>query len=159
MEVFPVRVFNDKDYTKKSARIQLGENPANLSPETLIRLESAVNAALKSGYLPCPVGWKIAKDMAVPRIAVGAVMDKLGVRITDCQIGFFKVDKTPHLSPAPKEPSPEIAAGLRVLDAAGELTCPAIFDLASRLKTTPMRVSEAANILGLKIRGCQLGCF
>jgi hypothetical protein len=116
-------------------------------------------ASLRSGSLPCPVAWKIAKDFDVPRIAVGAVMDKLGVRITDCQIGFFKVDKTPYLDPTAQNPSPEISAGLRELDAAGELTCRAIFELAHRLKTAPIRISETANILGLKIRACQLGCF
>jgi hypothetical protein len=159
MEVCAVRDFNDKDRTKKFSRIQLGENPANLPPETLALLESAVHAALKDGCLPCPVGWKIAKDMAIPRIAVGAVMDKLGVRIANCQLGFFKVDKTPYPDAAPQEASPEIAAGLRELDSARDLTCAAVFELTRRLRTTPMRVSEAANILGLKIGGCQLGCF
>ncbi|MBN2123516.1 MAG: hypothetical protein JW821_04430 [Deltaproteobacteria bacterium] len=154
-----MRDFNDKDRKRKTLRIQLGENPADLPAKTLAKLESAVAAALKDGYLRCPVGWKIAKDLSVPRIAVGPVMDKLGARVTDCQLGFFKVDKTPYPGRAVKEPSPEMVAGLRELDAAGELVCPAIFKLARRLKTTPRRVSEAANILGLKIRGCQLGCF
>lgn len=154
-----MRDFNDKDREKKAPRKQLEENPANLPPETLDRLESAVRAALRDGYLSCPIGWKIARDMAIPRIAVGAVVDKLGVRITNCQIGFFKVDKTASPEPARVEPSPEIAAGLRELDAAGELTCPAVFELSRRLKTTPLRVSEAANTLKLKIRSCQLGCF
>jgi hypothetical protein len=153
-----VRDFNDKDRRKKAPRIQLGENPANLSSETLALLESAVKAGLKDGYLPCPAGWKIAQEMAIPRIAVGPVMDKLGVRIANCQLGFFRVDKTPHEDAGP-EPSLEIAAGLRELDAAGELTCSAAFELARRLKTTPMKVSDSANILGLKIRNCQLGCF
>ena len=54
---------------------------------------------------------------------------------------------------------PELAAGLRELDASGRLTCSAVFELARRVKTTPLKVSEAANILGLKIRSCQLGCF
>ena len=128
-------------------------------PETLARLESAVSTALKDGYLPCAVGWKIAKDIAIPRIAVGAVMDKLGVRITDCQLGFFMVDSTPHVGTTPHEPSPELVSALRELDAARDLTCLAAFELARRLKTTPMRVSEAANILELKIKSCQLGCF
>jgi hypothetical protein len=154
-----MRDFNDKDRAKKSSRIQLGENPAGLPPETLARLESAVKSSLKGGYLPCPVGWQIAEDIAVPRIAVGAVVDKLGVRVTDCQLGFFKVDSNPPASTATQAPPPEIISGLRELDAARGLTCPATFELARRLKTTPMRVSEAANILGLKIRGCQLGCF
>ena len=154
-----MRDFNDKDRTKKFLRIKLGNNPANLSTITLALLESAVNASLKDGYLRCPVAWKIAKDLDVSRIAVGAVMDKLGARVADCQLGFFKVDKTPYLDTAPQEPPKNIEADLRELNTAGKLTCPAIFEIACRFKTTPKKVSEAANILGLKIRNCQLGCF
>jgi len=153
------RDFNEQDKKKKQGRIQLPENPANLPQETLGRLEAAVTASLREGYLPCPVAWRIAKDLDVPRIAVGAVMDKRGVRVTDCQIGFFKVDKTPYRGDAPRQPSPEMAAGLRELDASNRLTCSAVFELARHLKTTPLTLSEAANILGLKIRSCQLGCF
>jgi hypothetical protein len=159
MEVFTMRDFNDKDRKKKSSRIKVDENPANLTPERLALLESSVKAALKDGYLSCPVGWNIAKDMGVPKNAVGAIVDKLGIRVTNCQLGFFRVDKSASLEPAPQEPSPEITAALRELDVAGELKCPAIFELVHRLKTTPMKVSEAASTLGLKIRGCQLGCF
>jgi len=154
-----MRGFNDKDRSKKSSRMQLGENPANLPPETLARLESAVKNALKDGFLPCSVAWKIAGDIAVPRIAVGAVADRLGIRVTDCQLGFFKVESISHAGHTPQEPSPEITNGLRELDAAHNLTCLATFELARRLKTAPMRVSEAANILGLRIGTCQLGCF
>ncbi len=154
-----IRDFSEQDRNKKKTRIRLPENPANLTQETLGRLETAVSASLREGYLPCPVAWRIAKDFDVPRIAVGAVMDKRGVRVTDCQIGFFRVDKTPYQGNAPRQPSPELAAGLRELDASGRLTCSAVFELARRVKTTPLKVSEAANILGLKIRSCQLGCF
>jgi hypothetical protein len=153
-----VRDFNDRDRTKKSTRIRLGENPTNLPPETLALLESTVKAAIKDGCLSCPVGWKIAKDIAIPRIAVGAAMDRLGVRIANCQLGFFKVDKTPADN-EPRESSQDVATALRDLDAAGCLTCAVAFELARRLKTTPMKVSGAANALGLKIRNCQLGCF
>jgi hypothetical protein len=66
-----MRDFNDKDRMKESSRIELGENPANLSPEALSILESAIKAALKEGHLSCPAGWKIAKDLAIPKIAIG----------------------------------------------------------------------------------------
>ncbi len=154
-----MRDFNDQDRNRKKTRIRLPENPANLPQETLGRLEAAVTASLREGYLPCPVAWRIAKDFDVPRIAVGAVMDKRGVRVTDCQIGFFRVDKTPYQGNAPRQPSPELATGLRELDASGRLTCSAVFELARQVKTTPLKAAEAANILGLKIRSCQLGCF
>lgn len=154
-----MRDFNEQDKQKKKIRIQLPQNPANLPKETLRQLETDVSASLHDGYLPCLVAWRIAKDLDVPRIAIGSVMDKLGARVTDCQIGFFKVDKTPYPGNAPQELSSEITTGLRELDADRDLTCPTTFELARRLKTTPIKVSEAANILGLKIRDCQLGCF
>jgi hypothetical protein len=156
---FPVRDFDDKDRRKKSLRTEVVENPANLAPEKLALLESSVRAALKDGYLSCPVGWKIARDMGVPKNAVGAIVDKLGIRVANCQLGFFRVDKITTLEPELQEPAPEITAAMRELDGAGELKCPAIFELAHRFKTTPMKVSEAASTLALKIRGCQLGCF
>jgi hypothetical protein len=154
-----MRDFNDKDRVKKSQRLKIGENPADLAPEMLALLGSAIKAALKDGYLPCPIGWRIAKDAAVPRIVLGAVMDKLGVRIANCQLGFFRVDKTLQLDTAEQKPSPEMTAALNGLDAAVNLTCSTAFELARLLKTTPMKVSEAASALGLKIRSCQLGCF
>jgi hypothetical protein len=154
-----MRDFNDKDRTKKASRIQISENPSNLPPETIARLESEVRTSLKDGYLPCPVAWKIAGDNGVPKIAVGAVMDKLGVRVTDCQLGFFKVESAHYAGNSAQEVSPEIAAGLRELDSSGALTCLSTFELAHRLKSAPMKISEAANILGLKRRACQLGCF
>ncbi len=153
-----MRDFSDKDRTKKRPRIQLGENPANLSSEMLALLESAVKDALKDGCLPCPVGWKTADDLGVPRIAIGPIVDRLGVRIANCQMGFFRVEKTPCQAEQ-HDASPELVAGLRELDAGSSLTCRAAAELARRLKTTPMNVSKAAGVLGLKIRECQLGCF
>ena len=153
-----IRDFSEQDRNKKKTRIRLPENPANLPPETLGRLETAVTASLREGYLACPVAWRIAKDFDVPRIAVGAVMDKRGVRVTDCQIGFFRVDKTPYQGNAPRQPSPELATGLKELDGACRLTCSAVFERARQIKTTPLEGSDAANILGLKNRSCQLGC-
>ena len=154
-----MRKFEDKDRQKKKDRITLGDNPAGLDKETLDRLETAVSESLKDGRLPCPAGWKIAKDMGIPKIAVGAMMDRLGIRVTDCQIGFFKVEKTPYEGMKKENPPEEIIKELEELHRAGELKCSSIFELAGRLKTTPLKLSDAANFLGLKILGCQLGCF
>ena len=154
-----MRQFEDIDRQKKKERIKLGDNPANLTTDVLQRLEAAVKGSLKDGYIPCPTGWKIAKDMGIPKMAVGAMMDRLGVRVTDCQIGFFRVDKTPYEGVKKEEPSDEVVKRLKELEEAGELNCTAVFALAHSLRTTPMTISEAANVLGMKIRGCQLGCF
>ena len=90
-----MRDFNEADRKKKDTRIRIQGNPSNLSKEALSHLEESVKASLLDGYLPCPAAWKIAKEINVPKIAVGEVTDRLGKRITNCQIGCFKIEKTP----------------------------------------------------------------
>ena len=55
-----------------------------------------VKASLRDGNLQCATAFKIAQEANVPKIAVGKMTDRLGIRITNCQIGCFKVDKTIH---------------------------------------------------------------
>jgi hypothetical protein len=154
-----MRDFNEVDKAKKSERIRLNENPANLPADKLAELETAVKASLKDGYLSCPVAWSIAKKAGVPRIAVGAITDKLGLRITDCQLGCFKVEKTPYDGSVPQEVEAKLATSLEELVEGNKITCVAAHELARELKVAPMAVAEAMNIKGMKIRDCQLGCF
>jgi hypothetical protein len=154
-----MRYFNDADRRKKSGRINLPENPGNLSREALSRLESAVVEAVKDGYVACPSGWKAASDLGVSRLDVGAMIDKLGIRVTDCQLGCFKVSKTPYAGAVTEPFGEEIARRVEALLERGELTCPNVFALARELNVKPMSVADAANVRGHKIRQCQLGCF
>lgn len=39
------------------------------------------------------------------------------------------------------------------------LTCPQAFAIAEKHKIPKMEISEYCNANGIKIRGCQLGCF
>jgi len=154
-----MRDFGEVDKEKKRERIRINENPAGLPTEKLEELETAVKSSLKDGYLPCPAAWQIAQKAGVPRIAVGAVTDKLGIRVTDCQLGCFKVDKTPYDNSVPKEVEDELAGNLEALNKDGKLACAEAFELAKRFKIPPMAVAEALNIKNMKIRDCQLGCF
>jgi hypothetical protein len=154
-----MRDFSDADRKKKSGRIQLPENPGKLSDEALVRVEEAVKAAVRDGYLPCPSGWKVAHDLGVSRLDVGAAVDRLGIRVSDCRLGCFKVGKTPFTGEEAVPFSDEVASRVEKLQAEGELTCAKVFDLVSELKTTPAAVAAAANVRGYKIRQCQLGCF
>ena len=154
-----MRSFNEADKTKKRERIMLNENPANLTADKLAELETAVKSSLKGGYLSCPVAWSIAKKADVPRIAVGAITDKLGLRVTDCQLGCFKVDKTPYDGSVPKEVEAKLATRLEELADGNKIACASAHELARELNVVPMAVAEAMNIKGIKIRDCQLGCF
>jgi hypothetical protein len=154
-----MREFNETDRKKKTSRIRVRENPANLSKEKLADLESKVKDALKEGYLACPVAWKIAKDEDVPKIAVGEIADRLGIRVTDCQLGCFKVDKTVYDNPDHEHMDSEIIAELEKLIANNELTCPKVFELARKYKVKPLDIANEVSARGLKFLECQLGCF
>ncbi len=154
-----MRSFGEADRKKKKTRIQLQENPGKLSNEVLSQLEDTVKASLKDGYLPCAVAFKIAKEAQIPKVAVGEMTDRLGIRVTNCQIGCFKVDKTIHDNSAHEDLNDEIVSKLSALKENNELTCANVFDLAQQLKSTPMAIADAANLRDLKIDNCQLGCF
>ncbi|CAG0958492.1 hypothetical protein GEOBC_00595 [Geobacteraceae bacterium] len=154
-----MRNFDDTDRKKKSGRISLPDNPGNLSEEAQTQLESAVKAAVKDGYVTCPSGWKVAKDLGVSRLDVGVMIDKLRIRVTACQLGCFSVSKTSRLGSAAEPFSEEIARRVEILREKDELTCAGVFELARELKVKPMSVMNAANARGYKLRQCQLGCF
>jgi hypothetical protein len=154
-----MRYFVDADRKKKTARINIGENPDNLSTEKLSKLEEAVKASLASGYLPCPIAWKIAQDMSVSRIAVGEVADRLGFRLTQCQLGCFGVDKIPFEDKVQKNIPGGLVEALETYREKKRIDCPEVFMLAERFGISPLSVSRAAAAGGLKVLGCQLGCF
>ena len=157
-----MRDFNEADRKKKNTRIRIQENPGNLSQEMLSQIEGTVKASLKDGYLPCSVAWKIAKEANVPKVATGEITDRLGIRITDCQIGCFKVEKTPHdnsVDTVDINVDGEIITILETLKENNQLTCAKVFDLARQFKLEPMVIANEANVRDLKIHGCQLGCF
>lgn len=153
-----VRNFNEADKKKKKARIQLPENPGNLTPEKLAALRDVVTASLKSGYLSCAKAFNIAEELNVPKISVGVMTDKLGVRVSDCRTGCFKVDKTIR-DGSGKKIEERIIKAVEELKSKDELTCANVFSLAERFKVAPMTVADAANLKSWKIRQCQLGCF
>jgi hypothetical protein len=153
------RDFSNADHARKKGRIELPENPADLPPEGLKELERAVLAAVKDGYIACPAAWKVAADRNVPKIAVGAMMDKLGLRFTDCQLGCFKVDKTPYDGGERPGIPDAVAERIEALQQSGGLTCANVFALARELGVKPLTAADAANVRGYKIRQCQLGCF
>ena len=154
-----VSSFTEADKKHKQTRVQIQESPGGLSKEMLLQVADLVKASLEDGNLRCAVAFEISDDAKIPRIAVGAMADKLGIRITNCQIGCFKVGKTIHDNHAGKKIDDAIITMLEALRKNNELTCASVFELALELKLPPMAIADVANLRNLKIRRCQLGCF
>ena len=154
-----MRDFNDADRKKKQSRIKIPENPAGLTDDLLASLADKLKASLKEGNLPCGTAFKIARDAGVPNIAIGEIADRLGIRVTNCQIGCFKVDKIVYSDNLDKKVDEDILAKLETLKKNDALTCVNVFELARQLNLPPMAVANVANDRNLKVHYCQLGCF
>ena len=154
-----MRDFNDADKKKKQSRIKIPENPAGLTDDLRASLTDKVKASLKEGNLPCGTAFKIARDAGVPNIAIGEIADRLGIRVTNCQIGCFKVDKIVYSDNLDKKVDEDILAKLETLKKNDALTCVNVFELARQLNLPPMAVANVANDRNLKVHYCQLGCF
>jgi hypothetical protein len=52
-------------------------------------LADAVRRKLDEGRLPCREAWALAESFSLPRMAVSAACEALGVKIKPCQLGAF----------------------------------------------------------------------
>ena len=52
-------------------------------------LEEKVTSSLVDGQLPCPIAFKIAKELKVSLREVGETTDNLGIKLSSCQLGCF----------------------------------------------------------------------
>ncbi len=52
-------------------------------------LESELKASLVDGKLPCAVAFKIGRRLKVSQRKVGDAANRLGVKISNCQLGCF----------------------------------------------------------------------
>lgn len=123
------------------------------------RLEAAVAASLVDGYLPCAVALKLSGRLGVASQAVGDTVDELGIRITNCHLGCFKVEKALHDDLDGRVFSREVTDGVRSALVNGGLPCLAAHDLGRELKVNLKEIGDAATRMKIKIIDCQLNCF
>jgi hypothetical protein len=68
-----------------------GEQKSVVKPaeEVSPELEQAIREGLILGRLPCSVVWAIAVRFGMPKMHVANSVEKLGIRIGQCQLGAF----------------------------------------------------------------------
>jgi hypothetical protein len=52
-------------------------------------LEEAIRGELQAGRLACRKAWDLAEGFRLPRMAVSAACEALGIKIKPCQLGAF----------------------------------------------------------------------
>ena len=83
--------------------------------------------------------------------------DNGNIKIMQCQLGLFGWEEDTDTTPA--EITGDIKDCLHSAAADMTITCPALWKCASSCGVSRREIGAAADALGYKIRGCQLGIF
>ncbi len=97
LEINPLRVGETADELEvQLTRCQLGlfgydgeERIVHPAEEVPSELEPAIREGLILGRLPCAVAWALANRFDAGRLEVANAIEKLGIRIGQCQLGTF----------------------------------------------------------------------
>jgi len=66
-------------------RKKIVEPATSITPE----LRDAITTAATNGRIPCLTSWEIAGKFHLPKMAVAAACEALGIKIGSCQLGAF----------------------------------------------------------------------
>lgn len=84
------------EFDVKISRCQLGlfgygpeGSPLEPMQEVEGELEARIRDRVIGGELPCTTAWDIAGELTMKRIDVARAAERLGIRITQCQLGCF----------------------------------------------------------------------
>ena len=53
------------------------------------RVAEEVKRRARQGRLPCAAALELASELGVAPLAIGQAANRLGIKITDCQLGCF----------------------------------------------------------------------
>ncbi|MCL5022751.1 MAG: hypothetical protein M1497_05225 [Nitrospirae bacterium] len=53
------------------------------------QIQSSLQTHSVDGRISCALARKIARDLSVPYKEVGEIANRLGIKITDCELGCF----------------------------------------------------------------------
>jgi hypothetical protein len=126
-------------------------------------IKTKIKSSLVNGQLPCTVAHVIAYELDVKPLQVGQTATGMEVAISLCQLGCFgygpKAEgKSKILRPATREDE-KLMERLRSTVVEESISCIKLWQIAAEFGLERLAASNAAEVLGLKIGPCQLGCF
>ena len=127
--------------------------------ENLNILDKEIQASLVKDRLPCAVAFTITEKLDVSPRMVGDKVNELKIRITNCQLGCFAVEKATRPGLDNMEIAAALAEELQADMIDRQLPCSAAFEVARKLKVSRKQVGDAATKLNIRLIDCQLGCF
>ncbi len=123
------------------------------------RIQQAISKLAVDQKLACAAAFEIAAKLNVSPISVGRTLDRIDCRITHCQLGLFGHHPEKKIVTPEKEIELVLKTAIEAAAEDGRLSCLMAWNIAARFHIPKIKVSNACEGLGLKIKPCQLGAF
>ncbi len=136
----------------KAKRTETG--PENPEATELVRELS------NDGEITCADAHEISRKLGISPAEVGGTIDRLEIKIVQCQLGLFGHEGGKRNIVTPAEVvSPKMKDRIMKDVVGNEISCHALWNIAEEVETTRLAMTAACEALNLKIRECQLGAF
>lgn len=124
-------------------------------------LETRLKGSLRDDRLPCASAFEVSKELDLPPAEVGDEADRLGIRISRCQLGIFGYDAFGQkgLLQSFVEVPGDLTAALNAAATENGIPCVGLWCVAEEHGLPYVAVGCAVETLGLRVTSCQLGCF
>jgi hypothetical protein len=126
-------------------------------------IEELIERYPEKGRLPCAVAHMISVLAEKSPAEIGKAADDLNVELSYCQLGLFgygrKGKSSYKILGRPVEIEKEIIDKIKAESPEGRTVCPALWQIADACGISRAEAGNAADSLGIKIKGCQLGAF
>ena len=133
------------------------KHPAGTRPDQTIA--AALQEVVQDGSISCAVAHDVATELEVTPAAVGETIDLLEYRIIKCQMGLFGYSPQKKIVRPAETVSDELRERLLNASSDGSIPCLDCWDIAAALGMQRLAVSAACELLGLRVKPCQLGAF
>ena len=125
---------------------------------------TAASAASVQGELACADAHGIATELSVSPMEVGKAVNRATqLRFNRCQLGLFGYGVKAqgyHIIALPAARVPdEIEAAIKTKVVNDRISCLDAWEIAESFKYPRLGIANILELMGLKVKPCQLGCF
>ena len=124
-----------------------------------ISIKNEILKQTKNDKIPCAVAFEIARALQVSPDAIGKTADLMNFKLTKCQLGLFGYQPKKKIVKSQDNIKVDLKDAVSDALVQERLSCKHAWDIASRLHVSKMTVSGACEVMGVKIKDCQLGAF
>lgn len=133
------------------------KHPAGTTCDPVVT--AAVKERAESGRISCAAAHEVAAELGVQPAEVGTAVDLLEYRLIECQLGLFGSSFELEVPESAAELPQDLREQISGAASGGRIGCAACWKIADDLGLERRAAAAACEVLGIKIKPCQLGAF